>query len=177
MRAEALALVAAKMRSALMIEGELSEEGLAALEGDHRDTFLELARRLVEPAAGDTAAAGAASGADARSLEALFAQAREAERTGDALLLDGEWEQLPTTPAEEVPLPGAVGDLWDQLFAPAAETAALTDAQLAGPAATPVRGAVLTFDQLTRAFARGARTRPRRPAPTGQLALFGADAA
>ena len=76
MQAEALALVAAKMRFALMIEGELPEEGLVALEGDHQDTFLALARRLIEPAAED------ASAVDVQSLEALFAQAREAELAG-----------------------------------------------------------------------------------------------
>jgi hypothetical protein len=48
LQAQALALVAAKMRSALMIEGELSEHGLAALDGDGHDVLLALARRLTE---------------------------------------------------------------------------------------------------------------------------------
>ena len=45
LQADALALVAAKMRSALMVDGELPEDGLAALEGDGQDTILALARR------------------------------------------------------------------------------------------------------------------------------------
>jgi len=65
LQAEALALVAAKMRSSLMIEGELPEDGLAALEGDGQDVFVNLARRLTDECTGD-----------GQSLEALFAQTR-----------------------------------------------------------------------------------------------------
>src|SRR5207302_8852341 len=68
LQAEALGLVAAKTRASLAVEGELPEEGLAALDGDGGDVYLALARRLV--AVGD--------GTDGRapSLEALFAEAR-----------------------------------------------------------------------------------------------------
>jgi hypothetical protein len=52
LQAEALGLVAAKTRASLMIEGELSEEGLAALESNGRDVYLALARRLAAPAGG-----------------------------------------------------------------------------------------------------------------------------
>ena len=48
LQAEALGLVAAKTRASLMVEGELPEEGLAALGGDGGDVFLELARRLAD---------------------------------------------------------------------------------------------------------------------------------
>src|SRR4051794_30591908 len=67
LQADALGLVAAKTRASLMVEGELPEEGLAALDGDGGDVFLALARRLANPASG--------AEDQARSLEALFAEA------------------------------------------------------------------------------------------------------
>ena len=178
------------MRSALMIEGELPEDGLAALEGDHQDTFLALARRLVEPS--PMHSANEADATDVRSLEALFAQAREAERAGDDLLLAGAWDPLPSEPiagdageASDASDAGVhvAGTLWRQLFDPAPGAAAAADASQSphGPP-TPsvlVGGNVLTFEQLARlvAPARASRGRTRRPAPSGQLALFGVEAA
>jgi hypothetical protein len=53
LQADALGLIAAKVRSALTMEGELPENGLAALEGDNHDVFLALARRLIEPDGAD----------------------------------------------------------------------------------------------------------------------------
>jgi SNF2 family DNA or RNA helicase len=72
LQARALALVAAKMRSSLMVEGELSEEGLAALEGDGEDKVLALARRMSQQQSDDS-----------QSLEALFVQARDIESQAD----------------------------------------------------------------------------------------------
>ena len=94
LEAEALALVAAKLRSSLMIEGELPEEGLAALDGDGQEVFLALARRLTEQRTDD-----------AQSLEALFAQTRAIAVQADDYLVDGSWEsdrqpRLVPTPAE-----------------------------------------------------------------------------
>lgn len=68
LQAEALALVAAKLRAALLVEGELPEDGLGDLAGGGEDVFLALARRL----AGQTSGEG-------HSLEALFAEARATE--------------------------------------------------------------------------------------------------
>ncbi len=65
LHAEALALVAAKMHSALMVEGELPEDGLAALEGGGQDVFLALARQLTEE-----------SGGRGQLLETLFPRRR-----------------------------------------------------------------------------------------------------
>jgi hypothetical protein len=97
LQAEALGLVAAKTRASLMVEGELPEEGLAALDGDGGDVYLALARRL----------AGSEAGVDskAQSLEALFAEARRSEDEADELLAEGDWEMDPELPAEPIPFP------------------------------------------------------------------------
>jgi superfamily II DNA or RNA helicase len=79
LQAEALALVAAKVRAALLVEGELPEDGLAALGDAGGDVVLALARRLVE---------GTAGAPDAASLEALLAEARAAEAAAGQLLID-----------------------------------------------------------------------------------------
>jgi len=108
-QAEALALVAAKMRSALMVEGELPADGLATLEGDGQDLFVALARRLVEQ-----------SPSDGHSLEALFARTRASETEADGYLATGEW-QTDVTPmvsasAPSFPVDGG-NDAWAQVFA------------------------------------------------------------
>lgn len=68
LQAEALALVAAKLRAALLVEGELPEDGLGEIAGGGEDVLLALARRLAGQEHGDAA-----------SLEALFAAAGAAE--------------------------------------------------------------------------------------------------
>ena len=78
LQAQALALVAAKMRSALMIEGELSEHGLAALDGDGQDVLLALARRLTERGECDDV-----------SFETLCVRTAEAEGDTTGILVDG----------------------------------------------------------------------------------------
>lgn len=84
LQADALALVAAKVRSSLMVEGDLPEDGLAALEGDTQDVFVALARPLTE-----------AGAAHEQSLEALFAQSRAVEAQAEDLLVDEEWSDEP----------------------------------------------------------------------------------
>jgi hypothetical protein len=160
LQAEALALVAAKTRASLMVEGELPEEGLAALDGDGGDVYLALARRLAD--AGDDV------DDRAHSLEALFAEARRSEDEADDLLVEGDWKEEPEVPREPIPFPmrpapvvtGPLGDL--PLFA--------TDPAVSSPAAPPANGKVVTFEELAQLL------RPRkprsRPTPKGQLALF-----
>jgi hypothetical protein len=114
LQAEALALVAAKMRSALMIEGELPEDGLAALEGDSQDVLLALARRLTDQGSGDR-----------DSLEALFAQRREAD--GGSTL-----DMLPRTLTERIP----------------------SDHNTAGGTSLVGNGRVVRFDELARLIRR-----------------------
>lgn len=84
LQADALALVAAKVKASMMIEGELPEDGLAALEGDGQDVFMALARRLTE-----------ANAAQEHSLEALFAQSRAVEAQSEELLVNADWNELP----------------------------------------------------------------------------------
>jgi hypothetical protein len=162
LQAEALALVAAKTRASLMVEGELPEEGLAALDGDGGDVYLALARRLAGSEAG--------VGGRAQSLEALFAEARRSEDEADALLVDGGWEDEVELPREPIPFPVrpapvAIGPLDDlPLFA--------TDAAAHAPATAPVNGKVVTLKELAQ-MVRRRRPRPM-PVPEGQLALFGA---
>jgi hypothetical protein len=79
LQADALGLIAATVRSALSVEGELPEEGLAALEGDGQDVFLALARRLTERGAGAE-----------ESLEELFARTRRFEVEADDFLTEGD---------------------------------------------------------------------------------------
>ena len=78
MQAEALALVGRKPCAALLVEGELSQDGLATQERDDGDLMLTLAKRL---AAGERA--------DAQALESLFAESLALE-AGAGAALDGD---------------------------------------------------------------------------------------
>jgi hypothetical protein len=78
LQAEALALMAARMRSSLMIEGELLENGLAALGDDDQDVMLALAPRLTDQ-----------SVCAEHSLEGIFARSRAAKME-DAEYLVGD---------------------------------------------------------------------------------------
>ena len=160
LQAEALALVAAKMRSALMVEGELPEDGLAALEGDGQDVFLALARRLTNQTPGD-----------GQSLDALFAQTRSAETEDESFLVDDTWQSEServdqVLPADEPPLVGT--DLWTQVLSGEAESRH-------GPTQESARiehAHMVTFEELALLVRR---PKPRRkPVPEGQLALFSA---
>jgi hypothetical protein len=84
LQAQALGLVAAKTRASLLVEGDLPEDGLAALHADGGDLVLALARRLAAPAQ-----------TDSRSLEALFAEARAQGQAADGWLAPGEWNSSP----------------------------------------------------------------------------------
>jgi len=75
LQAEALSLVGRKLRAALLVEGELPQEGLATQERDDGDLMLTLAKRL---AAGERA--------ESQALETLFAESRALEaRAGESL--------------------------------------------------------------------------------------------
>ena len=166
LQAEALALVAAKMRSALMVEGELPEEGLAALEGDGQDMFVALARQLTEGRV-----------QDGQSLEALFAQAQAVEADADGYLVEGVWEAPDDVgPAAVLTSPGPrfepdtsgeeATDLWQQVFAGKVELDGRENVEQR--AAT--NGRVIDFDELAQ-LVRQPRRR-QKPVPEGQLALF-----
>ncbi len=160
LQAEALGLVAAKTRASLMIEGELPEEGVAALDGDGSDVYLALARRLAEP--------GAGAAAHAQSLEALFAEARRVEDAADEVLVAGRWDdKLETTqepiafPARPLPLSAeSVNGL--PLFA--------TNRPMSLPAGVLPTGRLVTLEELAQLL-RPRKRRPK-PVPEGQLALL-----
>lgn len=160
LQAEALGLVAAKTRASLMVEGELPEEGLAALDGDGGDVYLALARRLV--GVGDT------TNSQAASLEALFADARRSEAAADELLVTDGWEEergwsgVPLTFPVQSPAvaAGPVNDL--PLFT--------TDVTRTSPVSAPPDGSVVTLAELAQ-IVRRRKVRRRLP-PEEQLALF-----
>jgi hypothetical protein len=159
LQAEALALVAAKLRSSLMVEGELPEDGLATLGGDGQDHILALARTLTEQ--GTSAEA---------SLEALFDRARAAETDADDLLVDGDWQYeagpMPGPPSEASP-PGDGTEEWQRVFA----SGPATNAAMPNDASAAPTARVMSFEELAR---RLRRPKPRRKAvPAEQLRLFG----
>lgn len=162
LQAEALGLVAAKTRASLMVEGELPEEGLAALGGDGGDVYLALARRLADGEDG--------AGQRRQSLEALFGEARRDEEAADELFVAGDWGGDADEEAERIPdpfeaIPAAAGPFAGlPLFAPASDMPTS-----AGDVSN--WGTVVSLEDLARLVHRP-KSR-RRPVPAGQLALFG----
>ena len=84
LQADALKLVAKKLQSSLAVEGELPEDGLAAYGDDGDDLMMALARKIVS---GD-------EDNEAESVEAVFAQARNAESQAEEYLVDDGWEAV-----------------------------------------------------------------------------------
>ena len=87
LQADALKLVAKKLQSSLAVEGELPEDGLAAFGDDGDDLMLALARQIVS---------GEKTDADGESVEAVFAQARDAEASAEEFLVDDGWKPVET---------------------------------------------------------------------------------
>jgi hypothetical protein len=155
LQAEALALVAAKMRSALMIEGELSADGLAAIEADGSDLFLALARRFAEQSPGV-----------GQSLEALFAAMRENEVEADGYLVAGDGKAAAASANTGAPAAG-----WPELRGQGKTGEESVSGSL-DPGADAVTGTVTRFGEFAHFVLR---TKPRRKAvPEGQLSLFDA---
>ena len=88
LQADALKLVAKKLQSSLAVEGELPEDGLAAFGDDGDDLMLALARQIVN--GGETE--------DGESVEAVFAQARDAEASAEEFLVDDAWKPVEIEP-------------------------------------------------------------------------------
>ena len=84
LQADALKLVAKKLQSSLAVEGELPEDGLAAY-GD--DLMMALARKIVS---GDEE--------EDETVEAVFAQARDAEAASEEFLVDDGWKVVEVEP-------------------------------------------------------------------------------
>ncbi len=89
LQADALKLVAKKLQSSLAVEGELPEDGLAAFGDEGDDLMLALARQIVS---------GEKTDADGESVEAVFAQARDAEASAEEFLVDDGWKSVEVTP-------------------------------------------------------------------------------
>jgi hypothetical protein len=143
------------MRSSLMIEGELPEDGLAALEGNDQDVMLDLARRLTDQRS-----------EDASSLEALFAQRHEAEAEGADYLVGGGWDRAACVPETH----GGDGDSAD-LSMCAHNQRPPTSGDTATEAVSGAATRVVSFDELAK-LVRRPRSR-RKVLPAGQLMLFG----
>ena len=88
LQADALKLVAKKLQSSLAVEGELPEDGLAAYGDEGDDLMMALARKIVS---GDEEQ-------EAESVEAVFAQARDAEATAEEYLVDDDWRPVEIEP-------------------------------------------------------------------------------
>ncbi|MCC6498412.1 MAG: hypothetical protein IT193_19365 [Propionibacteriaceae bacterium] len=154
LQAEALALMSSKMRSSLMIEGELPEDGLAALEGNDQDVLLVLARRLTDQSDGAR-----------HSLEALFAQRRESEAASAEYLLgeDGFATTVEPGQHERTLSTAALPNQGQTERMPACIGAA-------GSANPSLTAQAFSFTELARHMRR---PRPRRKdVPTEQLQLF-----
>ena len=100
LQADALKLVAKKLQSSLAVEGELPEVGLAAYGDDGDDLMMALARKIVS-----------GEEDDAETVEAVFAQARDAEAASEEYLVDEGWKALEVEPeVVEVRTNGANGN-------------------------------------------------------------------
>ncbi len=86
LQADALKMVAKKLQSSLAVEGELPEDGLAAF-GDEGDD-MTMARKIVSGEDED----------EAETVEAVFAQARDAESAAEELLVDDGWKPAEVEP-------------------------------------------------------------------------------
>ena len=87
LQADALKLVAKKLQSSLAVEGELPEDGLAAYGDDGDDVMMALARKIVS-----------GEEDEAETVEAVFAQARDAEAASEELLVDDGWKLVEVEP-------------------------------------------------------------------------------
>ncbi len=148
-----------KLRASLMVEEELPEEGLAALEGDGQDVFLALARRLTEQRTDD-----------GQSLEALFAQTRAIAAPADDYLIDGSWEsdgQPKPAPTPAEPFSNGKDDDPSQ---PVSAGEIPTEATTASRTSPDTNHRPVTFDELAHLVRRP--TSPCKPVPASQLRLF-----
>ena len=88
LQADALKLVAKKLQSSLAVEGELPDDGLAAYGDDGDDLMMALARRVVSGDEED----------ETETVEAVFAQARDAEANAEEYLVDDDWKVVEVEP-------------------------------------------------------------------------------
>ena len=89
LQADALKLVAKKLQSSLAVEGELPEDGLAAYGDEGDDMMMALARKIVS-----------GEEEEDETVEAVFAQARDAESAAEELLVDDGWKVVEVDPED-----------------------------------------------------------------------------
>ena len=87
LQADALKLVAKKLQNSLAVEGELPEDGLAAYGDDGDDLMMALARKIVS-----------GNEEEDETVEAVFAQARDAEASAKEYLVDEGWKAVEVEP-------------------------------------------------------------------------------
>jgi 16S rRNA G966 N2-methylase RsmD len=108
---DALALIACKMKASLMVEGNIGDEGLSALNsGGGDDLMVALAKKLSKQEA-----------SDAGSLEALFAEAKRIEDAASGMIGDADWGEEPVVVPEPVPVgprlaPAELATLWAEVL-------------------------------------------------------------
>ena len=166
-----LALVSAKLRSSLLLEGHMQTDGLAALEGDDGDTFVQLARRLTQEAGDELPDAQAA-------LEELATL--EAEGNDD-LLSEETKEELARVFADQPEVPALMPFPEQAIDRTMVERAATEPADAATPSeeeaesSPAVQSRQLSFldlrAELARRGAKLPKARTRKPTP-GQVSLF-----
>ena len=96
LQADALKLVAKKLQSSLAVEGELPKDGLAAYGDDGDDMMMALARKLVLDH--DRGIVSGEVEDEAKTMEEVFARARDAEATAEELLVDDGWKPVESLP-------------------------------------------------------------------------------
>ena len=159
LQADALKLVAKKLQSSLAVAGELPEDGLAAYGDDGDDLMLALARKI-----------GNGEEEDEETVEAAFAQARDAEAVAEELLVDEGWRTFEVEPEIVEADNGANG-------AGAAVEVVMANGHL--PAEEPNEAkadepeqAVLTWAELFAEVPAKRNGRRRKPPQPASLSLF-----
>ena len=129
LQADALKLVAKKLQSSLAVEGELPEDGLAAYGDDGDDLMMALARKIVSGEEED----------ETETVEAVFAQARDAEASAEEYLVDDDWKAVEIEP-EAVNGNGANGNGHHDGIGPTVELVLGNGRHANGHAPAPVNG-------------------------------------
>ena len=102
LQAQALNLIAKKMKTSLAIEGELPEGGLSAFGDDGKDLMYSLARQMLDADTPDHDSLFGTDPATTGEIDRLLADAQDAQTEADQFLVEDEW-QLPPIPVNPGP--------------------------------------------------------------------------
>ena len=103
-QAEALNLIARKMKTSLAIEGDLPDDGLSAFGDDGKDLMYSLARKLLDADGPDDADLFGSNPTQTLNIDQLLADAQAAQDDSDQLLVDDDWPLPPPIPKPDLPL-------------------------------------------------------------------------